>query len=389
MLEIRTAFITELDDIEAAVLDVVEQITPATLPPNRLGILTCALEFIEEGILKAICDKLPFDVVGCNTTTGAVNGAADINQLSLMVLAADDVHFSVAVSDPFDNDHLPKLRKMCDAARAGLIDEPQFALTFSPMLFQFDDEKFIALYNEAIRGLPLFGTMACHYDGDYHDTMAIHNGEYYEDRAVIVFVSGNIRAEFAMASLPASRILKQKAVITKADDNILIEVNNMPVLEYMESLGLARDGEIVGMHAIPFILDFGDGREAPESRTVLGLSPEGYVLCGGEMPVGVGLALGAQDAEAVLETMRQVILAVPPDRPPDAMLLFSCHSRSLALGLDNMAEIECMDRALGDKVPFILAYSGGEICPVPDGNGGTRNASHSDTLVACTLYGNC
>lgn len=384
MLDIRTAGTTELDYPDVAASEISEALRADSLNGDCLGFVTCSGDFIATGVLEAVCSRLPFPVMGIQTTDSTVDEGEGGAQLSLMVVGGDDVSFTRAVSGPLDDDPVTGLADMCTQ---GMVDgrQPVMAFLFAPMVECINDENIVAVVDEATGGIPLFGTLSVDYlDGTYLDNQVIFDGRAHGGRACAAFVHGPVEPTYVMAALPKNRILRQKAIITKSSNHILIEVNNIPVMQYLDSLGLVRDGKIPGIHSIPFIVDDASAAR-PESRSVLSVTPEGHVICGGEMREGMVLSLGAQDTDSVLETAGRVVGAVEAHPNPSAVMLFSCHSRSLALGLDVTAELRYVRERLAGETPLLMAYSGGEICPVAAEDGVLRNMSHSDTLVACIL----
>ena len=100
------------------------------------------------------------------------------------------------------------------------------------------------------------------------------------------------------------------------------------------------------------------------------------------MPVGLTLSIGAMNHDDVVTTTAETVEAALAAKKNSAMLMFSCIGRNLALGFDTMAEMECVISHMGDKVPFLMAYSGGEVGPMPYANG-YYNRFHNNTFVAC------
>jgi len=66
------------------------------------------------------------------------------------------------------------------------------------------------------------------------------------------------------------------------------------------------------------------------------------------------------------------------------VLIYSCMGRYLALGADNNAEAGKVGEICGDS-PYLFAYSGGEVCPMPDEEGKLKNIFHNYTIVFCKL----
>ena len=74
-----TASTFEIDDVQAAVAEILEQLQ-SRLCQNSVGIISCYAEFIDSGVVEALCNQLPFDVVGITTianATGAQHGMTD------------------------------------------------------------------------------------------------------------------------------------------------------------------------------------------------------------------------------------------------------------------------------------------------------------------------
>lgn len=389
MLSARTAWTRELDDPELATNEILEQLDTFCLKENSVGILFCEQEFVDNGIVERIFSRLDFPIIGGLTTFSAVPGAADSLQLSLMVLTGDGVKFAGGLSDPFGDDPEARVRELPGRVLADLGCEPKLILTVGPMLFKpgMDDEKLVLAIKERLGpGTPLFGTLACNYrDGRYDETRVLFGGGAYADRLAMLAVGGDVHPGFRLERMPDNRILRKKAIITKSDHNMLMEVNDKPILDYLSELGLIVGGNIVGCHSYPFVLG-GDDDGEPVSRTIYGITPEGYVHCGGEMPVGATLSVAAQDVRAVLGTAGEVVDAAGRLKEAGdlaAALFFSCHSRSVTLGLDESGEADLVASALGEGTPYLFMYSGGEICPRIGSDGTLDNAFHCDTIVGC------
>jgi hypothetical protein len=218
------------------------------------------------------------------------------------------------------------------------------------------------------------------------NSRVIFNGESLGDRLVIVLLAGNFKPVFSVTSISADRIFQQKAVITRSRGHVVMEINDMPARSYLETMKLARDGgEITGITTaqMPLILDYHDNAD-PVSRSIMIQSPEGHLICGGDMPQDCSLGVGFMDAGEVLRTTAGAVGALK-ERGEDGILLFSCAARNFALGLDTMAEIGVVREGLGPEKSYMFAYSGGEICPVKTREGKLKNRFHNATLVSCSF----
>jgi hypothetical protein len=373
-----------LDDEKAAVSEILAQLDiKNNLMKNSIGVITCYLEFIENGIVKAICAALPFEVTGINTMSLAVAEDAAQMFLSIMVFTSDDIFFRAALSDTLGAEPGKTIGDMYAAAKKAIPGEPSLALVFSPLLMQLGGDALIQELDAASGGIPLFGALAIDFSTKIRDPRIIFNGETWNDRVAIILLSGNVKPEFSVTSISEEVMLRQKAVITKSAGNILIEVNDMPVMRYFESLGLANDGKFIGTCSqIPLVVDLNDGIK-PVTRTILAVLPEGRLICGGAVPENCSLTVGNIEKADVLRITAEAAEALLQE-DQDQILLFSCAGRNFALGLDDMAELRIAREKLKDR-RFMLAYAGGEICPVKTGDGKLKNRFHNVSFISCSF----
>jgi hypothetical protein len=239
-------------------------------------------------------------------------------------------------------------------------------------------------------GVPNFGMISVDHNSDYHEACVIHNGKTYFDRYAFVLLAGNVHPRFAMAGVSSPQISQVKGVVTASRGNQLQTINNKPVLEYMQSLGIAKnaDGTLVGINSFPFVVDYNDGA-TPVVRAMFATTPEGYAVCGGDIPVGATLSVGFIDADAIIATTREALLSVlASDEKPDCILMYSCVGRYFTLGYNPMAEIAEVQKLMETAaIPYQFTYSGGEFCPVYAQNKEdfVANRNHNDTFVICCL----
>ena len=385
MIKALTAHTAEIDDIEGAVAEICGQLDlERNLLRHSAGILTCYPEFIDSGVVKALCDRLPFPVVGATTLATAVRGECGQLILGLMVLTSDDATFGTATTKSLPGDMDGALSDAFADASAALGQAPGMVFSFLPLIYHYAGDQYIASLDRISGGLPHFGTICIGQKTDYSDLYTIYNGEVCRDEMAMLLIGGDIDPTFFVVSVATAKAQEQTAIITSSQGNILKEVNNMPLAQYLETLNLAKDGKIIeGVNAIPFVIDYNDGTQ-PVARAMFTITPEGYGVCGGVMPVGLALAIGSMDRDDVITTTAETIEAALATKKNSAMLMFSCIGRNLALGFDTMAEMDCVISHMGNKVPFLMAYSGGEVGPMAHENG-YYNRFHNNTFVACII----
>lgn len=382
MLKVMTAFTVELDNSEKAVREILEQIDINNLSTSTFGMISCGSEFIEAGIVKAISSALPFDVIGCTTIACSVNGNCGENALTLSVITGNGIKLSGIMSNSLAGDYDSAIKKAYEEALFTLGEKPVMCFAYVPLVFNLGGDRILASFDRHSGGIPIFGTIAVDHNSDYKTAQTFFNGNASFDCCAMMFVAGDISPKFRVASIPDIKIQKQKAIITKSLDNILIEVNNMPIAQYLGKFGIMRDNKIEGANIIPFVVDLNDGSK-PMARAVFAATPEGHIVCGGSMPENATLGISAMDYEDILLTSEDKMLEINKNLGVSGVVMFSCIARYLCLGVDTTAEMEKVSHILGNKRPFQLTYSGGEICPVYTTSGRIVNRFHNYSLAIC------
>jgi hypothetical protein len=248
---------------------------------------------------------------------------------------------------------------------------------------------FVDAMSKISGNVPNFGTIVVDDTIDYHDSHVICNGELYRDRLAFVLVYGEINPRFRFASISKEKIFRDKGVVTSSEGNQLQTINDMSVEKYLMSLGLAKgeDGAIAGINSFPFIVDYNDGT-LPVVRIMFAITPEGYAVCGGDIPEGATLSVGSIDGNEVVKATGDKLRAILDEDTPGALLIFSCAGRYLSLGYGTEREADEVRKLMGGTgIPYTFTYSGGEICPtyVTEDATATTNRFHNDTFAVCIL----
>lgn len=387
MVRMITTHTDEIDDVEQAVAEILAQIEAAGgLDAHSVGILSCYAEFIDSGVVAALCEALPFDTVGATTLASAVGGAAGLMQLSLAVLTSDEATFSTAYTAPLSEQAgKAPIAAAYRAAAAGHAQPPALVLMYMPLLPDVAGELLWQWLAEEAGPAPVFGTLSCDHTVEFTETYTIYNGQTSREAMALLMIHGDIHPRFFVTAIAEEKIQKERALITASDGYLLREVNDMPVLAYMQTLGLVRDDGLEGMRALPFVIDYGDGGQ-PVARAILRITEEGHAVCCGFMPEGARLGIGSIDHAEILTSAEDVVCKALAEPDAHVMLAFTCLVRNYTLGGDTMAELDRVQAcAQGRGVSFLASYSGGEACPVKTAEGKLVNRFHNFTFTACVF----
>jgi len=386
MIKTMVATTTELDDTSIAVDEIIAGLDyEGKLLKNTIGIVACHYEFVHTDVFKAICDSLPFDVVGAVASQLSAAGTTGTFLLAITVLTSDDVEFKKVITPSLLGD--PK-KTVSDSYNSSVGDKkPALILTYAPYIIQNCSDDYVNALTEASSGVPCFGTMAVDDTMDFSRSFVLADGEYYRDQMAMVLIYGDISPKFFVAGISENKIIDGKgALVTKSAGSIVMELNERPVVDYFNSLGLVQAGEkLYSMSSLPFLLDFNDG--TPKVfRFLVMLSEQQHAICAGAMPQGSTMYIASTDASDVMSTTGEVLSRMKNQLDGVSVVLsYTCVGRAIALGSEQFKEMELMSETLGKDVPYMSALSGGEVCPTEVLADKSINRCHNNTFVACML----
>jgi hypothetical protein len=377
----------EIDDVDAAVDAILKQLNlPQGLLSNSVGIIACHYEFINTGMVEELCKGLPFPVVGCTTLGNASRGECGVELLSISVLTSDDVVFSTAMSEELDAGNImPAVSAVYKRALEDLGgEEPALILAYAPLMLSLGAAPIMNAINDLGGGIPVFGAISCDSTTDYHESRVIHNGTALANTLALVLAKGDIHPQFHVNAIPEASIQKLSAVVTDSEGCLLKTVNDMPFLDYLESVGISKEGVLASIGSFPVMVDYNDGSK-PAGRAIYSTTPEGYALLGGEVPPGATIAMANMEYKGVLETAEEAVRKAIAPGKVSGLLMYPCLTRNLALGANSDDEMKKIAETLGGKYPYQICYAGGEICPVFTGDGKLLNRVHNFTYIICVL----
>jgi hypothetical protein len=385
MIRGLTVFTENIDDPAAAVAEVQAQLEkgPALLK-NSVGIIACHYEFVLSGTAKAVCESLPFDVAGTISSLQAAGETRGTLLLTILILTSDDVSFKTLITSSLKDEPGKRIEESYKAASGG--EKPSLIFAYAPFMLENSGDGYVEVLTRVSGGVPCFGTLAVDDTSDFRECYMVYNGEHYRDKMSLILFYGDVNPRFYLAAISENKLLDRAALITSSEGHILKEVNGRPVVEYFEDLGLTKASETsYAMTSLPFMLDYGDGTPMV-SKVFIGLNEEKNAICAGIMPEGSTLYMGVFDKEDVLFTSGKIIAqALSEIENPSVLLGYSCISRNMSMGSDLFAEVDLIQKEIAGKVPALLAYSGGEICPTQINAAAAINRFHNNTFILCVF----
>lgn len=391
MLKCASIYIYEIDDPEIALEEIKAQLKEKiTLLEHSVGIIMCHTEFVGTGVLKHICENLPFELAGVTTSSQAVNGEAGELILTIFVMSSDDVCFRTGVTESLSEDIEEPTKSAFDKAAIGVSGLPKLALVFPPLILKYAGDSYINAWKQIIPDVPVFGAIAIDDTLNFEGSMTIHNGESYKTAMSFVLCYGNMNPRFFVGTLPENKVMPYKGEITKSNGPFVQEINNMNAYKYFEDIGFASNGALAeNFLFVPFVIDQKKREDydgIPVVRGHVSFTEDGTAIFRGDVDEGSTFTLLTCDPEDVLSTTRQKIEQINQLPDVNGALFFPCIVRHmLTMRISPLIELETVKDTINPDIPFMMGYAGGEICPTSIRNGIPTNRFHNYSLVILVI----
>ncbi|MCL1859121.1 MAG: FIST C-terminal domain-containing protein [Oscillospiraceae bacterium] len=384
MIQMFTARTSEIDEIDEAISEIKSQIDFNALKKNSGGVIFCHIEFVESGVVAALCKELPFNIIGMTSMASADEHGYSLFDLNLTVLTSDEVSFEVGMTDSINyENYITEIDQLYNRVRSKTENDPSMIFTFMPYMRDVAGYEVVAAMDNSCHGIPMWGSITNNIDFNYETVQTICNGKNLPAGVAMMFLNGPVDPKFIVSSIPERNISNSRAVITKSEGAVLREVNDMPILEYLANAGLTITKE--NITTTPLMLYYGNAKE-PVALGFYTLFEDGSVLTGGEMPAGTSFAVGSIDAPGIFESAEAGLKQILDFKERQATLLLPCVTRYIMLAPDQESELRLIKENLTNSgKPFMMGYSGGEICPMPGNDGKLHNRFHNYTFCACVL----
>ena len=384
MIVMHTARTSEIDEIKDAVSEITSQIDLAALKKNSAGLIFCHMDFVESGVVAALCEALPFNVIGMSSMASADGHGYGLFDLTLTVLTSDAVSFEAGMTGSITHDnYADEIERLYARIRGRTESDPAMIFTFMPYMPDVSGYEVVKAMDASCHGIPLWGSITNNMDFRYQTVQTICNGQALPSGIAMLFATGPLEPEFIVSSIPEHNIANNRAIITKSDNAVLREANDLPILRYLANIGLVITD--ANLTTTPLMVYYNDSVK-PVALGFYTMFEDGSLLAGGEMPVGTSFAVGSIDAAGIFESAQEGLQQILARKDRQATLLLPCVTRYIMLAPEQERELRLIqDQLAASGLPFMMGYSGGEICPVKGPDGKYHNQFHNYSFSACVL----
>lgn len=397
-----TAITYELDDIQAAAQELLQQIhAKLELAHEGVGILYIQPKMESAQLSAILHQELGFPIIG-GTTAGAAmisNGGHHELAIMLQVLTAEDCTFSAAMSPSMANQ--PKQciidtyqRALYDLTQKDATAQPQMAFCVTSILQSYSSDDGLDALSEVSHALPIFGFVAAD-DFQFSHQQVVLNGACGHDVIAILLIAGNIKPIFEVKNLAGSHHFSKRK-ITRAHDNVICEIDNMPAYEYLKDFPFISDDSTV-LWNYQFFVEMrneSDDDGVPVSRALNTYDKvSGEITCFANVPENSYIGLQYCDdkdvkasCQTALEEIKAKVAAASTDEYTySTILIASCSLRNMFLADQKDAEGSLAAQILPDTLQAAGVYGFGEIAPTSLSGGKAVNRFHNATMIICAL----
>ena len=354
---------TSVEEIEPRLQDIRQE----GLAPTLAIVFSSVIHNLKE--LSAVFTKYDIEVFGASSSGEITNDEVHEESIVVMLLDINRDAFRLNIFDGEGKSSYQLGQGAAEWAKT-VYDNPAL-MVMTAGLFTNGDEIVNGVTDTMGRQVPLFGGRS----GDdlrlretfvFSVSQAIANG-------VVVLIFDQSTIDLKGVAVSGWKGIGTPKTITKAEGNIVYEIDSEPVLEvYNKYLNIGDDIQLALEYPLLLIRD--DGTFV--MRVPATLNEDKSLVYGGTMPEGskvrFSMPPGLEVIDHAIEQMSEFHQQIPKS---DAIVLFSCKARHMALGPMVEDEISAVHKLW--EVPMIGFFTYGEIGPVPQG----RCDFHNHTLV--------
>lgn len=338
--------------------------SPGTLV---LAFGAASLSEVEEPWIELRATFPTSTVLGCSTAGEILGDAVLDDGLSVAIARFEDVRIttaSVAIEGRTPYELGSEIGSALKAADPGLAT----AFVLSDGIGVNGSRLVQGLTSAIGPDVVLTGGLAA--DGDrFERTWVVVDGVPIAGYVTAVGLSGP-RLRVGHGSRGGWDIFGPERRVTRAEDNILYELDGQPALDlYKHYLGDRAAGLPATALLFPLAVRYGPHDERRVVRTILGIDEEARsMIFAGDIPPGGLAQLMRANFERLIDGAGQAadLLGAPPSQP-SLTVAISCVGRRLLLGERIEDELEAVVSSLPAQARVAGFYSYGEISPVTAG----------------------
>ena len=388
MVKSVLAYSLETSDGDKAAAELLSQIV---ITDNMFGIIFTHSDQIENGVIKTVTEKLPFECIGAVSYSQSLSGHrtnAD-NIITVAVLYGDN--FTRFYKIAFDEAEISPETKFKEAAKHTLPDTanvmPAVVIVFNSFMPQYvSGSEFVRIASEFFDGeVPVFGMISNDDTTGIKVKSYVTFGTEYSARgfAALAIYDSDLKPVFNCAGIPEDKIIQYESVITSCEHNVVSEIDWKPASEFFFTAKTTdmspRD---LSYLAHPFVSQAHSGEIVLNTMDVLNENTHKLTFVN-DVNEGDKVRWGTLDDDGISREARRFITNITADIAPGSLVFI--HNCTLRYALsENKHVANLADTRLNCK--YLITVSNGEYCPLKHTAGEKwNNLARTATVIAMIL----
>lgn len=362
MFKVVVAHSNDPDSVEA-VAEIIEQCLESLAGETpQAGILFAACDFDHSLILKQIKQQFPqLELIG-GTSSAEISSRLGFQEdsLTLMLFCSDEIEITAGIGyRAFQNPRVA-VQQAISQAQSKSTQQMSLCLSFIDGLHLGSSKIVEAIETELNGKIPVFGGVTAD-DFKFEQTYQFYQREVCTDAITMLIFSGKLLFSAGIGN--GWHSLSKPKKVTKAEKNILYEIDGKPALEFYQyylnesSPSLKYPLAVFEDNSDKFYLRVPNAYDARLNS----------VQFFADISPGATVQIMETNAERILDSSQTSIanaLKNYPGTEPAAAIFFSCATRSNILGTKAAAEYQVFSSHLDSACPSIGFYTYGEIAPL-------------------------
>jgi len=336
-------------------------------------------------LLEAIATRYP-NLPVCGTTARAELSSSIAHaedSFAVLMLASDTVAAAAGFGTDAVSDPRGAARRAVAMARESAGAEPRLCIAFSNGT-RVDMSHVLDGLSGALGDVPVVGgASSCAFTGN-NDIRQLCGTSVLRDTVVVLLLCGDLRFSYAVGR--GWTPVGASHVVTKAHDNLLVELDGRPALEiYQRYLGASdQAGASFVHHPLAVFESSGEDFYLRAGRGQ-GDVP-GSIVTAGHVPPGARVRLTEYQRDRIVDAAASAAAAATQrwsGGEPAAAIVFTCSARKTVLGTWTPREIDALRATLSPSTPIVGYYAFSELAPF--GTGGNASRVHNNSFVTLLL----
>mgnify|MGYP003469288268 FL=1 len=386
----------EIDDLEVAVEELKNGIPTEELLTNTVGIAYVYYDADFEELSKMLSETFQFPIIGVSAMALLDHEGYLAYGMELLVMSADDVRFSVGMTDRLDKDNYEeKLEKLYDAMKGDIQEQEKLILAYTGKVVDADGDIYVKTFDKISGGVPVYGGMPSDMY-TYKDFKVFYDGKVVNYAAVVILVYGNV-SPITLVEFSISNETSLESQVTKALGNIVFSLGDKTFIQTLEEAGLSSDNENVIKEYIqtPFVVK----KEVENGETIEFLRNLAYLkhdtgigVFLGQVPEGAELKVATVSVDDIGKSVTQVFtdliheMEKRSDYQYSTIICTSCTARYMNIIGDKNIEGNAYKDIIPDDINLVGMYSYGELCPTKSSDSDKLyNMFHNETFTILAL----